>query len=155
MSHTIDGSGNPHSFRDIHGEMDGKLIKYPIKTRFSVPDRQKLIYALIEVMKNRGNSEIKDYGIQGLEIIARDAGTPANWQGADQLFVDDVLAEICALLVNVKEEAIVDTIINHLGEQMSDMIKSNGFCASGRLRVFQCYMILRDYFDGTHLSSSN
>lgn len=154
MSHTIDGSGNLQSFRDIHGQMDGKLIRYPIQTRFSVNDKQRLISALIEVMRERANPSIRNLGIQGLEIISRDAGTPPNWQGADGFYADDILAEICALMVNVKDESIVDTVINHLGEQMSDMIQTNGLCPSGRLRVFQCYMILRDYFDGTHLPSS-
>lgn len=155
MSHTIDGSGNLQSFRDIHGQMDGKLIRYPIQSRFTVPDKQRLIHALMEVMRERANPSIRDFGIQGLEIISRDAGTPPNWQGADGFYADDVVAEICALLVNVREDAIVDTVINHLGEQMSDMIQTGGLCPSGRLRVFQCYMILRDYFDGTHLPTTN
>ena len=99
--------------------------------------------------------DISKTRIQGLEIIARDAGTPPNWQGADGFYADDVVAEICALLVNVKDEVVVDTVINHLGEQMSDMIQTGGLCPSGRLRVFQCYMILRDYFDGTHLPTGN
>lgn len=155
MSHTIDGSGNLHSFRDIHGQMDGKLIKYPIQTRFTVQDKQRLIYALIEIMRERANSSVREFGIQGLGIIARDAGTPPNWQGADGFYADDILAEICSLLVNVKDDDVVDTVINHLGEQMSDMIQTNGLCPSGRLRVFQCYMILKDYFDGSHLPSTN
>jgi hypothetical protein len=85
-------------------------------------------------------------------MIARDAGGAANWQGADQLFADDVVAEICSLLVEIHELEVVDTALNHIGEQMKDMFATSGTCPSGRAnRLHQVYMFLKDYVEGAYL----
>lgn len=151
MSQTINGSGDPRSFPDIHGIMDGKLFRYPIKTRFGIQEKQIIISQLIKLVETHANISIRNFGITGLHIIARDAGTAANWQGADGFFVDDVVVEIYDLLRQITDLEVIATQINHLCEQMSDMIRTSGLCPSGRLRVFQCYMILKDYVDGSYL----
>lgn len=151
MAHTIDGSGNYNTFWDVHAASDGKISHYGIKTRFSIPDKQKLIDGLIKLVNDRANESIKASGVQALIVISRDAGQAPNWQGVDGIFVDDVLAEICALLIEVKEQEVIDTVLNHLCEQFSDMINTSGWCSSGRLRVIQVYMFLKDYLNGIYL----
>jgi len=148
MSHTIDGSGNSANFPDVHAASDGRLIRYGIATRFSVPDKQRIIGSLIDVIRERANESVKSFGIEALTVISRDAGQEPNWQGADRLFVDDVIVEICALLIDVEDHEIVDTAINILCEQFADMIRTGGWCSSGRAnRAVQAYMILRDLRD--------
>lgn len=155
MSQTIDGGGNPASFPDIH-KTDGKLAKYAIKTRFSINDKHQLISTLIDLIKEKSHPSIREFGVQGLLLIAKDAGMPPNWQGADQLFADDIVAEICSLLVRVNDAEIINTSINHIAEQMADMLRTCGTCPSGRVnRLFQIYMPLKDYVDGVHLPSNN
>ena len=152
MAHLIDGSGNPGTFTDVHAASDGRLIRYPLETQFNTADKQRLIAGLVDVVRERANPAVRDLGIQGLQIIGRDAGGPANFQGADQMFADDIVAEICALLVRVEEPEVVNTVVNHLCEQFGDMIRTNGMCPSGRLnRASQVRMFLRDYLAGAHL----
>ena len=54
------------------------------------------------------------------------------------------MAEICSLLAEIQELEVVDTALNHIGEQMKDMFATSGTWPSGRLRLFQVYMFLRD-----------
>jgi hypothetical protein len=155
MAHTIDGSGNSSAFPDIHGQADGKLFRYGITSRFSIEEKQKLINGLMELVRRRANHMIMEFGIQALSTISRDAGQGANWQGPDGMFADDLLADICELIVIINDQEIVDTAINHLCEQFADMIRTGGWCPTGRCsRIFQVYMILRDYLDGIGPSHS-
>lgn len=145
MSRIINGDGNPNSFPDIH-ITDGKLFKYHIRTRFSNGIKLRIIQSLIEVIKERANNSLKDFGIRGLQIIANDIGMANNWQGADGMFADDILVEIAELITLVKNEEVINTVINHICEQMSDMIRTNGYCPSGRVnRIHQIYMFLYDH----------
>lgn len=153
MAHIIDGSGNSSTFPDIHGQSDGKLFHYGIKSRFSIDEKQKLINGLIDLVRRRANHSIMEFGVQALSTISRDVGQEANWQGPDGIFADDLLADICELIVIINDNEIVDTAINHLCEQFADMIRTGGWCPTGRCsRIFQVYMILRDYYDGVHQS---
>lgn len=153
MSHTIDGGGNANTFRDIHGEMDGKLYKYNLNTEYSIETKKRLIACLIKLVEERANPNIKPFGIQGLSIILNDSGQNPNYLHADKLYADDILAGICELLVDEKDEEVINTVVNHLCEQMSDMIRTNGYCPSGRCRVFSVYMFLRDYKEGKHIKT--
>ena len=158
MSGIIDGSGNLNTFPDIHAVSDGKLIKYDIKTRFKIDTKRRLIECLIQLIKERGNESIKQYGIDGITMIKLDTQQPPNYQCVDKLYADDVLAEICDIIASEDDDEIIDTAVNHLCEQMSDMLRTSGTCPSGRVnRCFEVYMFLKDYKDGVHLpkSSSN
>lgn len=156
MAQTINGSGNPHSYGDVHAASDGQLKQYSFPVHFTVPEKQRLIQSLAHVIMERGNKEIREYGVQGLAIISRDAGQPPNWQAIDKIAADDVAAEICVLLIRVNDDQIIDTCINHISEQLADMIKTNGFCPSGRVnRLYQCYMIIHDYLEGMGPSRSS
>ena len=153
MAQKVDGSGDPNTFQCVHKVGDSKLFRYNITTRFSNEDKGRLIDCLINVVQERANPDIRQFGVNGLGIIRGDVGQAPNWQGADSLFVDDILADICDMLSGITEEEVVDTVINHICEQMSDMIRTNGTCPSGRVnRIFEVYMFLRDFYDGVHLS---
>jgi len=155
MSRSIDGSGHLESFPDIHRVSDGKLFKYGITTRYSPDDKRKIILSLKDLVAERANPEIQKFGIIGLQLIAQDAGAAPNWQGADQLFADDILVEICHLISLCNDDEVINTAVNHLSEQMSDMIRTSGTCPSGRVnRCIQVYMVLRDAYDGKHLPPS-
>ncbi len=144
MSHTIDGACNINSARDIHFT-DTHLIKYQIHTRFSHEDKLRIINALLRLINERANSAVKEYGLKGIIIIRNDAGNAPNWSGADQLLADDVLCEICDILADEQDDEVINTVINHICEQMKDMIDTSGYCASGRVaRIHQIYMFLKD-----------
>lgn len=146
MSNINWGGGNIASFPDIHSVSDGKLIRYNIHTKYSIGDKQRIIASLIELVNRRADPSVRNFGVKGLEIIARDAGSSANWQPVDGLFADDTLVDICIMLSQITDGDVVDTALNHISEQMSDMFNSNGLCSAGRNnRLFQVYMVLRDY----------
>jgi hypothetical protein len=150
MAHTIDGVGIPKL--EIHSETDGKLFKYGITTRFSISDKKRLIGCLIDVVRDRANEQVRDYGVRGLQIIQESAGCAPNFQVPDGIYADDILCEICEILTEVKNEEIINTAINHISEQMKDAAVTNGWCSTGRAsRSMNVYMFLRDYKDGIHL----
>jgi hypothetical protein len=150
MATSINGIGDPQLC--IHQIGDGKLFRYGVITRFSNDTKKQLIDLLIDVITQRANPSIKEFGIRGITIIKDDTGLAQNFQAMDGLLADDVLADICDMLTRIKDYEVIDTTINHLCEQMADMIRTNGFCPTGRCtRVFQVYMVLRDALDGIHL----
>lgn len=149
MSHTVNGGGNLNSFPDIHAVTDGKLMKYGIRTRYDSEDIYRFITCLIEIVNERANPAVKLYGINGLAIIKNDIKKPPNYQAVDKIYADDILADICIFISRVEDIEVIDTAVNHISEQMSDMINTSGTCPSGRVnRLFQVYMFLRDYLDG-------
>ena len=151
MSFTIDGGGNFFNFPDIHGVSDGKLIKYNIFTRYSVEVKKKIIDCLIKLVDERANDSVKYYGIKGLTLIRDESGMSTNYQSVDNLLADDILVEISILLSDESDDEVIDTCINHLCEQMCDMIRTSGYCPSGRVnRVFQVFMILNDFRNNFH-----
>lgn len=155
MAHTILGQGNASAFADIHQVSEGKLFKYNITRRFPTEDKKKIILCLVNLIKERANPQIRDFGIHGIMLIGRDADTQANFQASDNISADDILVEICDLLVDEKDDEIIDTVVNHLSEQMKDMLTTNGTCPVGRAsRVFEIYMFLRDTKDNVHLSKT-
>ncbi len=140
-------------FGEIHSLTDGKLIRYGISTRFQLQDKARIIDCLLEVVRQRANPQVKEYGVRGIQIVQQDAGSAPNYQSRDGLFADDVLCEICDIISSTTEAEIIDTAINHICEQFADMIRTSGTCPSGRVnRLMNVYMFLRDYKDGVHLS---
>jgi len=151
MSNSIDGKGSYNSFRDIH-YLDGKLYKYNIYTKFPAEIKSKMISNLILLITKIGNNAVKEYGIKGLEIIRNDIGKHPNYSSPDNILADDILVDIHELLMNVNDNEVFKTVINHICEQMHDMIKTNGYCPQGRCtRLFEVYMFLRDYVDKVYL----
>jgi hypothetical protein len=151
MSHTITGQGNPSTFRDIH-YLDGQLFKYNISNNLNKEEKQKIIICLIDVVKERVNPEIKEHAIQALHTISNDVGTSSNFSSPDNLKAEDILIAIANSLIEIKDNEVINTAMNNLGEQMSDMVRTSGWCPQGRCtRLWNVYMILRDYLDGVYL----
>jgi len=156
MSYTIDGSGDVNNFPDIHRASDGKLIKYGITTRYTANEKHAMINTLIHAIDMIANEKIKEYGMKGLKIIQTDIGTHFNYQSTDKLHADDILAEIHDMLLHEKDDEVSSTAINHICEQMYDMIVTSGTCPAGRAnRLFEIYMFLRDYNDKVHIPTVN
>ena len=146
MSQTIRGQGNPHTFGCVHAAGDGKLKHHNVITKFSVEYKKEIIKNLLPIIYERANPEIKEWGIRGISLIMNDTGMPPNYQGADVLLADDVLIDIILILNNTKDLEVIDTAINHICEQMSDMLQTNGTCPSGRVnRLYSVLNYLRDY----------
>ena len=146
MSHTIGAQGNPHTFGCVHAAGDGKLGEHNVHTRFSTQNKKDIISTFLQVINERANPHIKGWGLQGISLILNDTGMPPNYQGADGLLADDVLIEIILILNKTTDMEVIDTAVNHICEQMSDMLQTNGTCPSGRVnRLFSILVYLRDY----------
>lgn len=146
MSHIIRGQGNPNTFGCVHAAGDGKLGQHNVITRFSVESKKEIITKLILVIIERANPEIKEWGVKGVSLILNDVGAHPNFQVTDRILACDILIEIILILNDVKDMEVIDTAINHICEQMSDMIQTNGTCPSGRAnRLFSVLVYLRDY----------
>lgn len=154
MAQTINGEGNP--VIDVHFA-DGKLYPgYNITTRFSIQEKLEIQDKMITLVGNYANESIRAFGVQGLNIIKGDTQGPGNWLETDKVFADDIVCEIFVLLTWVNEREVIDTVLNHIAEELGDMIKTNGFCPSGRCcRLFQVYMFLRDYLDTVYMENAN
>ena len=151
MSKTIKGDGDPHSFPDIH-YLDGKLFKYKLSNRYSIEEKQKIIFSLANLIAERANNQIKNFGIKALQVIASDAGSLSNFSRADNLFAEDILVAIAELVIEVNDDEIVNTVVNHIAEQMYDLIITNGWCPQGRVnRLHNVLVFLKDFIDGVHL----
>ena len=146
MSQSIRGQGNPHTFGCVHAAGDGKLKDHNIITKFTNENKKEIIKNLLPLIIERANPEIKEWGIRGISLILNDTGLPANYQGADSLLADDVLIDIILILNKTKDLEVIDTAINHICEQMFDMLQTNGTCPSGRVnRLYSVLNYLRDY----------
>lgn len=147
MSHIIKAQGNPDTFSCVHAAGDGKLGNHNVITRFDTDNKKQIISSFLNVIMERANQEIKEWGIRGISLILNDTSTSPNYQGADGLLADDVLIEIILILNKTTDLEVIDTAINHICEQMSDMLKTNGTCPSGRVnRLFSVLVYLRDYY---------
>lgn len=147
MSHIIKAQGNPDTFGCVHAAGDGKLSNHNVTTRFPVEAKKEIISSFLKVIMERANPEIRNYGMQGVSLVLHDTGRGPNYQGADGILADDVLIEIILILNKSTDVEVIDTAINHICEQMSDMLRTNGTCPSGRVnRLFSILVYLRDYY---------
>ncbi len=137
------GSGNPNNFPDIHAVSDGKMYKYGIRTRYTISEKNIFFDCFMNAINMHADKRVKMYGIHGLKIIRMDAQRPQNYQSIDDVYADDVLAEICSLLSHEQDVEVLKTSIDIFCEQMFDMLATNGTCPSGRAnRMIQIYMFL-------------
>jgi hypothetical protein len=125
---------NRNEFKDVH-EFDGQ---YKIKLQYKIPDIQKinLFKWLLLTMKYKLNSNNN-----GLLVITNNIGKLENYDNITGIFADDLLVNICVLLVHKKSEDRL-YILKLLDEQMTDMFNL-GQCSQGRVtRLFQIYNLL-------------
>lgn len=147
MSKTLTGSGNSNLFQDVHLYSDGTLRKYRINNnKYPREYKEFVILRLINIINQRANREIVNFGINGLKLIYNDIGTPNNYQHIDDINAETVLVEIYNMIKNETDIEIIDTAINHICEQMKDMLLT-GTCPNGRSnRLMFIYFYLFDYY---------
>lgn len=157
MSHTITGSTNPQSFRDIH-YLDGSLYTYDLQKESALSNegKAKIMEGLINAVRERANPEIRTECIHALKVIQRSIGTSSNYTHADKLRAEDVFVAIADELVQVDDDEVINTVINHIAEQMSDLLRTNGWCSSGRvIRAMNIYTFIKDYNNKSYLPRNN
>jgi hypothetical protein len=124
---------NPASWTDVH-TYDNKW-NHCILTRFTPREKLnlfKFLYFLIERFQTKLKYRI---GLDGLTKIIESN----TFDRINNVFAQDILAEICVKLNSYKEEDQID-IVNTLLEQMHDMIVTNGTCPQGQsTRLIQVY----------------
>lgn len=147
---TLYGTGNPHSFGCVHAAGDWKLYKYNVPTRFTVEQRKNIISLIIALVNVRAQTQVREAGMRTLKIVQESTGTQQNYM--NNMYADDLLCEIASMIAEERDQEVINTTINMLAEQMSDLENTKGYCPSGRqIRVFEVYMFLRDYTDKLHL----
>lgn len=120
---------NVHVF---DGKIDINYKKSLIKGRISVDDKVKLFRLLF----SRVNDRAKPY----LQMIADNIQGHANYEVGNDLYADDILAEICLFLEKSDNDG---SIFKTLEEQLAEI--SGGTCPSGRTtRLWQIYVAIRD-----------
>lgn len=125
---------NPDTFMDIH-HFDGKW-GHNIKTTTSLEDKCILFNALYQDMRDLG---VESTSLRGLILVVENTQKPSNFDPANKIYSDDILAEICKKMINASAEKQHDTLVN-IAEQLSDMYNL-GQCPQGRsTRLYQLYL---------------
>ena len=142
------GSGNVHTFNDVH-TYDTVLDKTNlILTRFTIPEKVELINKLIQNILLLASPNVRIPGMQGIELIRNSVGTSSNGPSPDHMFACDVASEISVMMSKISDEDVKKNIINTICEQMNDMIVTHGFCVSGRVnRLFNVYLFVKEYVE--------
>ena len=126
---------DPSSFIDVH-VFDGSW-SHNITTKFNLEEKNVIFDWLIKQI-----GENVDYNaIGGLKLVIGDTQQYPNFDPRNNIYADDILAEICVMLVEMNENDRNDVLKNIL-EQMSDMYLL-GRCPQGRsTRLIQIYKSL-------------
>lgn len=121
---------------DVH-TFDRKIDTSKIKSRITAEDKQKLFKWLMEEttkLKLRND---------GINLVIQDTHKQPNHDPVNNVYADDILAEICLYLVMKDDAEITANILKLVSEQMVDMADS-GRCPQGRsIRLFQIYLVCK------------
>jgi len=135
------GTGLPQI--EIHSYTEGKLHT-KIRPRFEKAEKILLFISLKNLIFLHADSTIKNSSLQVLDLISNDIASIPNYSHADDMYADDVLAEVCVMLPKCDFEVFI-TAINILSEQFNDLVITGGYCPVGRLsRIFQIYSYLKE-----------
>lgn len=130
---------DPSQFKDIH-QFDRRWEDITIIPRRVIIQDKMRLYRWIydEVIKFRDQM-----GILGLQLIIKDTQKTPNYDPINNVFADDILAEIGLKTLNLSPDQQSD-IFKNINEQMNDMFQL-GRCPQGRaLRLFQIYKTIKD-----------
>ena len=128
-------TSQPSQFRNVH-ETDGKYRDHGIKTRFSPPEKKVLFDWLLESAKDQSGS------LRAINLVIKDAQLPPNYDNTNQVFADDVLAELLNLIISM-ESGNQKIFLGIIKEQLEDMLLL-GQCPQGRTgRLLQLYSSLK------------
>lgn len=130
--------------KNVH-EFDGQVKKFEIKTRYTISEKKDIFNNLIKQIYQSSpkiNKNIYQTGMRGLICVITDTQTAKNF--SDNMYADDILAEIGINMLKLTEnDKVVDMSFNIL-EQMGDMMNL-GRCPSGRvIRLMQVWHALSD-----------
>lgn len=129
------------NFIDVH-TFDGKW-NHNIQTRFTREQKYKLFGWLVCGLSRIG---VDRNTINGIKLIIDNIQLPGNYDNRNNVYADDILAEICSILIDKREQEngdvlLVDTLKN-IAEQIKDMYLL-GQCPQGRsTRLIQIYNYL-------------
>ena len=124
---------NPSSFIDVH-TFDGSL-SHNIKNRFTLEEKCVMFNWLIVQINTISSLDCDS--ITGLKLVIENT-QHSNFDSKNNVYADDILVEICAKLIDVKENERI-SILKNIAEQMSDMYRL-GQCPQGRTtRLIQIY----------------
>jgi hypothetical protein len=114
---------------------DGKLFKVPIPER--TIEEKKVLFELF--MIRISSLKVERSIIDNLVMIMNDTRKPQNYLATDNIYADDILAEIIDIMMK-KTDTDVMTV---LFEELLDM--TTGRCSSGRcVRLYQIFLALRN-----------
>ena len=126
---------NPSSFIDVH-VFDGRW-NHDITTR-TTPEQKQTMFKWL--LSNMCGAECD--AINGIRLVVDNIQLPPNYDHVNNVYADDILAEICIKLVNLSENDRVD-VLKNIAEQMADMYRL-GQCPQGRsTRLIQVYNFLK------------
>lgn len=124
---------------DVH-IFDGKLKSHSIKTHLSRDQKIKIFDPVVT-----GVSKLQNFtAVNGLKTVIDDLESPKNYDSTNEIYADDILAEICLMMEKHFDQDIINTIIENIAIQMADMI-TLGPCQQGRAtRLFQVYNFVKE-----------
>lgn len=126
-----------NSFIDVH-VFDGKWT-HDIQARF-ILSQKDVLFRWLRARLSRINIPLT--AIQGVELVINNTGSSRNYDPINKVSADDILAEICWILVDREGREDITDYLLLLSEQMSDMYRL-GQCPQGRsLRLIQIYKSL-------------
>ena len=144
-----------HLYLDVH-TFDGKLVTSDIKNHFSREYKLVLFNSLLSKFKivatlfGFSNAQESLGGFLGLQMVMNDVQLLSNYDATNQVYADDILAEICEILDQQEDPSIIWTTMETVLQQMADM-RSLGACSQGRCtRLRQIYDFLK-YLPSTNL----
>jgi len=134
-------------FQDVH-QFDGKLQTLKIKPHIPESDKRKMFEDLTtKISQNRNIPHPQS--VHGLHVVISDMGSPRNYDPTNDMYADDILAEICSLLQIHFDPDIINNIIETIAIQIVDMLQL-GQCAQGRVnRLLQIYRFVKEIRDIT------
>lgn len=124
---------------DIH-TFDGKYTIF-LPSKFDNHTKSQLFdFIKSKINESDISSDMKNYGTQGISIIQRDISTPSNYDNFNNVYADDILAELVIQYMSEKDSEILRSILSEICDQMWTMISTNGTCPMGRVtRLAQLY----------------
>ena len=115
---------------------DGRLVKVPIQNR-TINEKNILFRVFMERI-NRIIPVKYSVIIRNLEVIINDTQQPANYLSSDNIYADDILAEIIDIMMRKRDIDIMTVLF----EELLDI--ETGRCPSGRcVRLYQVLLALR------------
>lgn len=139
-------SSSTDPIKNVH-EFDGKWDKKSrIDSKFSKSEKESMFLLLDRLLscKISGSENPNSVARAGLKLIRDSTGEYANYDRANEIYADDILAELCVILSKIKDDkSKTADLIKNISEQLTDM-NNLGQCPQGRTtRLWQLYQSFR------------